>query len=326
MSRKQLSRLILTTLIVAIILTTSIAEGRPIKPKKPSPSKTTYAVGTSDHIGDWETNPLYWERLGDLDVEWIRTTAQGTTEGGRSQRFVKRLDEEGYKVLLIFNQKIAGWGEGGWIPMEDLDQWRNTVRDGLAIYGPYIDAIEVWGEPDLPVYSLGYQDGSPEHYYNMLKVAYEEIKAYNSEIRVVGGSVATMRNSETVPGDHYGGYFLQRIVDLGAREYCDAFSIHIYNWFLNGINGLDSADDVYLRAKSIVKKPVWVSEMGAKVTEDQGSQLRVWFDELEAVKCPFIGVYHFNSGPCGLTSGSDFSINDGYYVLQEKLVKGKIKR
>jgi hypothetical protein len=162
-------------------------------------------------------------------------------------------------------------------------------------------------------------DGSPSHYFEMLKVLYDEVAQRNLRIPIIAGAVATVRNTETVPGDKYGGYFLQSIHDLGAGNYSDAYSIHIYKWFLNGYNGLNNLTDACLRATNIVSpKPVWVTEIGeVAIPEDnQALQAQTWLTELKRLACPFVTWFNYYGEDKAIVR-DDFTQRPAFYVFQK---------
>ena len=286
-------------------------------------SSIEYCIGVSYTDNPWQE--LGWiERLSDLDIDWIRTDIVYRNKD-EPMDFIKYLDDQGFKILGIFSRKLAPWVDDGFENIMDLNSWRVLVQRALVNYGPFLSAIEVWNEPDLLGFQQGYMDGSPEHYFEMLRVLHEEVQAYNSSIKIVAGSVATLRNSETFPGDNYGGYFLQQIRDLGADLYCDAYSFHVYDWWLNGKDGIWSVADAYSAAKEIVgDKPVWVTEMGHAINDNQDQYLDQWLSELEVLESPFISYYSLYSRPFSLTL-SNLEPSPGYYVFQTYVRKMKIQ-
>lgn len=280
-----------------------------------------YSLNVGYYNNPWE-DPLWIEKLIASGAKWVRVDVPHGDIGSESWNFLKFLKENGLKILGIFGQRVAPWVSGGWEPIADLDHWRQLVQRALNIYGEFLDAIECWNEPDLPKFHSGYMDGTPWNYFEMLKVLYEEVQNYNPNIPIIAGSIATMRDTQTTPGDFYGGYFLRRIHEMGAYNYCHAYSIHIYAWFLTGYNDLYTATDVYNRAKSIAgAKPVWITEMGHGATEEeQATQIETWFTELSRVNCPFITWFPYYGSTAGEIAYAivrqDLSEKPSYYIFQ----------
>lgn len=125
-----------------------------------------------------------------------------------------------------------------------LAQWQDAVRTAVQS-APDVEAWEIWNEPDLSMFQLGYMDGTPQHYYDMLTAAYTIIKSINPNALVVGPALS----SDTS--------FLQSIINLGALNYLDAVSVHMYQQY----GSYDSG--TWNTYKSMVGiKPLWITETG----------------------------------------------------------------
>lgn len=90
-------------------------------------------------------------------------------------------------------------------------------------FGKDVRLYEVWNEWDIGIglpepYRKG---GSPEDYVTLLRAVYPRIKAVDPDVAVIAGS-------PTSGGVKRG--WLEEIVKLGALDYCDAISIHSYNY------------------------------------------------------------------------------------------------
>jgi len=129
-----------------------------------------------------------------------------------------------------------------------LTDWQNEVT--IAVNSaPDIPAWEIWNEPNLRMFQGGYQDGTPTHYMEMLKTAYSIIKAKNPNALVVGPGLYT----------YAGVAWLQSIINLGALNYLDVVSIHLY------MNTVSQNQAILNQARSMVgAKPVWVTEIGTE--------------------------------------------------------------
>ena len=275
---------------------------------------TKYSVGVSDYLNPWQTPEWNFE-LKNLGTPWIRNDMQRSSPTSNYGMFIQNLKDSGYKWLCIFGKRMKGWGSDDWLPTVDIADWEEQVDWALANYGHLIDAVEFPNEPDLPQSNFGYMDGTPERVYEMLQVVYSKVKAYNPSIPVICGALGTMRNTQSVPGDYYGGYLLQSIVDLGANNYCDGYSFHIYKWFLNGYNDLYSAIDCYDRGKAIIgNKPFWMTEMGINTVADIPS-FENWLTELYNAGCPFINYYSLYVESYSLLN-SDLSERPWYTVYK----------
>ena len=90
-------------------------------------------------------------------------------------------------------------------------------------FGKDVRLYEIWNEWDIGIglpkpYRKG---GSPEDYVRLLKAVYPRIKAVDPDVTVIAGA-------STSGGVKKG--WLEAIVKLGALDYCDAISIHSYNY------------------------------------------------------------------------------------------------
>jgi hypothetical protein len=103
-------------------------------------------------------------------------------------------------------------------------------------------------------------DGSSDHYLDMLQIAYEEIKAYDPNIIVLGPAVSNLYDHS---GAEAGGRLLRELYEKGASAYFDAISIHMYEVCLTGYNPAKTASEYVLKAEEkFPGKPIWVTEIG----------------------------------------------------------------
>ncbi len=231
----------------------------------------------------WASSDQWLEELNASGAGWVRTELRYFNEStiqdpndpaNQTIAMLTLVKQCNLSVDAIFDEMISPWignSSGEFQPITSLDQWKSLVDDALTAYGGFLDAVECWNEPDMinttTAQSLGfYMDGTPEHYANMLQVLWQETKAYNPNIKVIAGAVATVRTSSNESGSYRsGGGFLNQICELNASSYCDCFSIHVYDGYLDGAEGINSAADAFNQAESLVSnaKPIWITEIGA---------------------------------------------------------------
>ena len=111
----------------------------------------------------------------------------------------------------------------GW--PNDWNQFRVDLRARLGELWNYggVEAIEVHNEPNL---LLEWPRGpNPAEYVQLLRVAYEEIKAFNPDIIVVSGGLAPAPDSPVSMNDIT---FARQMFLNGAGNYFDVFSYHPY--------------------------------------------------------------------------------------------------
>ena len=175
----------------------------------------------------------------------------------------------------------------------------------------FVSAWEIWNEP--LGFKLGYQNGSPYHYFLMLKSAYEIIKSINPNYIVVAFG-----------GLYYSGLsFAKAVINYGGLNYCDAISLHFYPainifpQFKNYLSYVDEYRYVLNAYIQIIKnKPIWITETGimssniTNYAENLGNQTQYiytiiplfksfgitnifWYDlyDQQTIKLPTVGTW-----------------------------------
>ena len=288
----------------------------------------TQEYGFSDFIGggnDLTKNEQYMSKFIESGAKWVRTDIYGVFDSNlvsEYQGVMSTMHDAGIKWLAIFGKDLIEYAGSGFT----LDDWRKYVRQGVTVFDGYVDAIEIWNEPDLPEFHYGYMDGTPEHYFDLLKAAYEEIKSVNASIPVVAGSLCTLIEDN---GEIYGGTLLKGIWALGASDYCDVVSIHTYrHWMVYlGI----AADEAVQMAYDITGKPIWVTELGypsedipdmgfvGESEETQRDWMNKTFNEFEGgtVKPEVVMWYTFYTATKFPILNSDYSEKLAFQTFKE---------
>ena len=142
--------------------------------------------------------------LGGFGSHWIM---------GEMRSFMERMAADGIAVLAIIDHNTLNQQNF------TLQDWQGNVSAIVASdEAKWVGAWEIWKEPNNPSFYLGNMDGSPEHYFDMLKVAYTTIKATLNST-VVGAGLSPNGNWET---------WLNDLHDLGSKNYSDVQGIHLY--------------------------------------------------------------------------------------------------
>jgi hypothetical protein len=139
---------------------------------------------------------------------------------------------------------------------KDTASWRTFVRSSVKRYGPDgslwsenkevkplpVIYYEVWNEPNINEFLVPPQGMTRiKSYYTLLKIAYEEIKAINSELKVVAmntsGGAATTGFTPTWFSDDGSVYnwlgFINKVDSLGGYKYYDVLAVHPYTFTLS---------------------------------------------------------------------------------------------
>lgn len=114
-------------------------------------------------------------------------------------------------------------------PPDDLAAYAKFVGEVVDRYPGKIHAIEVWNEENIDAeWRSVPQSVNPEKYVEMLKLAYQTIKAKDPNIIVISGALAPTGyfvGGCTEAGCDDGPY-LKRMVDAGFLQYVDCVGAH----------------------------------------------------------------------------------------------------
>ena len=124
----------------------------------------------------------------------------------------------------------------------ELDAWRRYIRRAAERYKDKIRFWEIWNEPNH-----GFFKGTPAEYVELLKIAYEEIKAVNPDACVMNGGYG-----------HRNRDFMQYVVPH-AREYTDFVTYHLHSDFERFSRRVDN-EAVVLRDKYMPGTPLYFTE------------------------------------------------------------------
>ncbi|MFL0578395.1 hypothetical protein [Dietzia sp. 179-F 9C3 NHS] len=140
-----------------------------------------------------------------------------------------------------------------------------------ARYGDDVDAYEVWNEPNLPRF---WPEPDVTHYLEFLRAAYGAIHRADPGATVITGGLAPAPDAN---GSIAPLTFLQRLYDLGGREYLDAIGMHPYSYpeMPSGTsvwNTFRSLKDVkrLMASRGDWGKKIWITEYGAPTGGSNG--------------------------------------------------------
>lgn len=167
--------------------------------------------------GDEDLDALYEQRLAGSHTQWVREhISYEEVMGADSAAWLKRYDQ----VMLQYrdhNQHVVvmlAYGTGDDVYKEP-DSWKQFVRLVVKRYRNYVDAWEIWNEPDSSDYL------SPESnwrtYRHILKEGSAMVREYDPDAIVLNGAVSDITNLE----------FTKKLYQKGSR-YFDEFNVHLY--------------------------------------------------------------------------------------------------
>jgi len=280
------------------------------------PSITVYSTGTISHalvykygvcFHAWvEYNSATEEILSNMGKIWIRSDWKLTSF---MYSWKDQMKQMGIEVLGIIDYSTLNWKDF------NLTDWERTIRSVVA-NAPDVLAWEIWNEPNAPNFQLGYMDGTPEHYFDMLKIAYNIIKNETDALVVAPATGPT-----SVPNWHN---WIQSLFALGALDYLDVVSIHLY------YDTVSDNQNHLMQVKSMVgDKPIWITEIGkpsaiTRTEEYQNNYLKTNFDPQMGVHADKLFWYELvdDAGQSGSTEGhfglvrSDYTFKPSYYSFK----------
>lgn len=155
----------------------------------------------------------------------IEGSGKGAFDWSRSDRVMDQIDAHGLKVIARLGVQPQ-WAGGGYPeigPPDNLQDFADFVTAIATRYKGRIDAYQIWNEPNLSR-EWGNRPPSAAEYTEMLKVAYQAIKAVDPYPMVISAGMApTTRNDDVARPDIY---YIQEMYEAGAAPYFDALGAH----------------------------------------------------------------------------------------------------
>jgi hypothetical protein len=165
-----------------------------------------------------------------VQVEWKHHEGpKGKYAWDEIDRVVDTCQAEGIH-LLVSVVKAPGWARGANAdysvegPPQNLQDYADFVGAMAARYKNRIWAYEVWNEQNLH-YEWGNEPLDAARYVEMLKLAYQAIKAQDPQANVISGALTpTGYNDGVVAVDDL--VYLEQMYQAGLKNYCDGVGVH----------------------------------------------------------------------------------------------------
>ncbi|OQY19352.1 MAG: hypothetical protein B6I34_09655, partial [Anaerolineaceae bacterium 4572_32.1] len=132
--------------------------------------------------------------------------------------------------LLVSVVKAPGWARGPSAdysvegPPANLQDYADFVGAMAARYKGKIWAYEIWNEQNLH-YEWGNEPLSASRYVELLKLAYQSIKANDPQAAVISGALTpTGYNDGVIAIDDL--LYLEQMYQAGLKNYCDGVGVH----------------------------------------------------------------------------------------------------
>jgi hypothetical protein len=169
-----------------------------------------------------------------LQIAWQDMQPNGPGEISayfqRIHLFLEDADRRQLNVLLSV-AKAPQWArstldQSG--PPDDPQTYADFLSLMLREFGPVIDAIEIWNEPNLTREWTGSLPFSGAGYMRLFAPAYQAIRAYSPTIQIITAGLAPTGSN---PGTVDDRTFMQQMYGAGLSSYRDiVVGIHPYGW------------------------------------------------------------------------------------------------
>lgn len=219
-------------------------------------------------------------------VPWSAVEAvRGTWSWGETDRQYAAARRAGIRPLLVAlyapcwarpSSGCAPQTNGPPDPAFDAD-WRDFARRLAARY-PRALGIEIWNEPNLR--QVFTPDADPVRYTQLLKDAYQAVKAVDPDMPVIsGGLLAGDVEADSVAGKG-DRTFLRGMLAAGAGRWMDAIGVHPYpsqrrpdgtqRW--QAASALRTVRHLHAiaAAAGFGRLPVWITEVGESTATQPG--------------------------------------------------------
>ena len=239
-----------------------------IMPNKSSRGKTEY--GVCIHIYQYDTSSTI-QLLKQINATWVRI--DWMPEHEKMNEFVQILKDNNISILVILDHNT----------MRNPDftrlQWQETVQEIMSTEAAKkVDAWEIWNEPNADQFKMGYMNGNPQNYFEMLKDAHQIIEETSPNATILAAGLS--------PNEIWNDW-LTDFANLSPQNYFDVQGVHIYDDVETNLNVLSET-------KEIIGKDIWVTEVGKPSgpsfedfsPQDQASFLESNFKMLNEMKIP----------------------------------------
>ena len=147
--------------------------------------------------------------------------------------------------------KIPEWAAAPHTP----EQYRAFTQENVAHlkqFGTQIQALEIWNEYNGSFCKGVAASDRPKYYAEMLKDAYQGIKAERPDVLVLGGAL----NEMPLP-------YCEKLFEHGALDDMDGIVIHPYGGTVTSVEAnIRDFVDLMKKYNKGVAKPIWVTEFG----------------------------------------------------------------
>ncbi|EKD79630.1 MAG: carbohydrate-binding family 9 [uncultured bacterium] len=215
-------------------------------------TKQTIGLNVHQTLGsDADHDALYAKRLADSQTKWVREhISYEDVMGPDSSAWLKRYDQTFLQYRDNNQRVVAMLAYGtGYDTFKEPDSWAAFVRLVVKRYRNYVDAWEIWNEPDSNSYLSPHSNWRT--YRHILKTGSNIVRQYDTDAIVLNGAVSDLSNLA----------FTKQLYKHGKR-YFDDFNVHLYyctkaDELAGDFEKLQQVLSRYRKAERI-----WVTEFG----------------------------------------------------------------
>lgn len=202
-------------------------------------------------VNVWSLDQKSTSLLKQANITWIRAVV---VFNSRFQNTYALASKHGLSIIGQLNDETFNDNASF-----TLNDWTKTVTKAKDQF-PLIRIWEIWNEPTLSKYQLGYMDGSPDHYLDLLKSAYQILKTANPKNELIGLGGTQIGIAKDL-------IFSDAVFSKGGAAFMDGISVHAYPEYPVPGQSWDYYQQVWnrdLQQLSKFQKPVWVTETGVE--------------------------------------------------------------
>jgi len=225
--------------------------------------RTKQTVGLNVHWtmgSDTTMDDLYTSRLDTSHTGWAREQfSYKLLTGPAAAGWMKRYDQImlNYQAQGIHVVGMLAYGDANneFVPPATAD-WENFVANTVQRYGNYVDAWELWNEPDSPTYLQPRQNWKT--YRPLLKYGSAMVRQYDPSAIVLNGAVSDITNQR----------YIKQLYTHG-KQYFDELNVHLYycGHYRDANQQLTSLQTDWNNLEQWVQQyrhdeKIWVTELG----------------------------------------------------------------
>lgn len=206
-----------------------------------------------------------------FDVSWtFAEPYRGRYEWAPSNRIVKAAVERRLRPLVTITNSPSWAAVGGWRQTgrpTDPATYADFAGTVAEHYRDSVDVFEIWNEPNGRMFFEPMPD--PVVYAQMLRLAYQRIKAVHPDSTVLGGALGAVDHT---PDTLAPVSFLQGMYTAGAHDHFDALSFHPYDYSAPLATGALYPNSPMSQMAAMYEvmarngdgtKQIWITEYGA---------------------------------------------------------------